>query len=77
MQFVYSLTKGNKSRSLHTPMNTPLCSEVRQGQFSWHLNLEMLWSVCREVNGSKEADAVSELDIFINILQMHIEINVN
>ena len=29
------------------------------------------------MNGSDEADPICELDIFINILQIHIEININ
>ena len=77
MQSVYSLTKGNKSKPLHIPVNTPLYSELRQGQFIWHLNLEVLWSVCGEVNANGEADPNGELDISINILQKHIEINVS
>ena len=56
--------------------DTTLYSEVRQGQFSWHLNLEVLWSVFREVNGSGEAEPIGELDIFIHILQANIEIYV-
>ena len=59
-----------------SPLNTTLYSEVRQGQFSWHLNLEVLWSVFREVNGSGEAEPIGELDIFIHILQANIEIYV-
>ena len=77
MQSVKKRTKGNNSKPLHTPVNTSQYSEARQAQFSWHLNLEVLYSFCKEVNGSGEPDPIGELDIFINILQMHIEINVN
>ena len=29
-------------------MNTPLCIEIRQGQFSWHLESESTTSVSKE-----------------------------
>ena len=32
-QIIDSLIKENESMSLHTPMNTPLCIEIRQGLF--------------------------------------------
>ena len=41
-KFIISLIKKNKP--LHTPMNTPLCMEIRQSQFSWYLKSE--WTTC-------------------------------
>ena len=41
-----SLIKENKP--LHTPMNTPLCIEIRQDQFSWHLESERTLCVSKE-----------------------------
>ena len=55
-------------KPLHTPVNTPVYSEASQGQFSWHLKLDQVWCVCREVNGSREADPFGELDILISTL---------
>ena len=45
-KIIDSLTKENKP--LHTPMNTPLCIEIRQGQFSWHLRSERTTCVSKE-----------------------------
>ena len=58
-------------------MNTPLCSEASQGQFSWKLNSEQAWSLFREVYGSGEAKLFGELDIFIITLKLHIKIDVH
>ena len=33
---------------LHTAVNTSLCIENRQGQFSWHLRSERITSVSKE-----------------------------
>ena len=45
-KIIASLMKENKP--LHTPMNTPLCIEIRQGQFSWHLESERTTCVSKE-----------------------------
>ena len=47
-KITYSLIKENESMSLHTAMNTPLCIEIRQGQFSWHLRSERTTCVSKE-----------------------------
>ena len=71
-------TKENKSKSLHTPVNTPLCIEIRQGQFSWNLRSERITYVStEEVCASYGADPNGEFGIFIDTLQKHTEINVN
>ena len=45
-KIIDSLIKENKP--LHTPMNTPLCMEIRQGQFSCHLESERTTCVSKE-----------------------------
>ena len=47
-KIIDSLIKENESMSLHTPMNTPLSTQIRQGQFSWHLQSERTTCVSKE-----------------------------
>ena len=54
-----------ETSSLYTPMNIPLCIEIRQGQFSWHLEPERTTCVSQgEVFGSGEDDPNGEFGIF-------------
>ena len=64
-----SLIKENKP--LHTPMNTPLCMEITQGQFSWHLESERTTCVSKE-----RCLAVKRMMLMVN-LAFFVEINEN
>ena len=68
---MYSLIKGNQSMSLHTPMNTPLCIGIKQGQFSWHLTSERTTCVSKE-----KCLAVGRLILMVS-LAFSFELNVN
>ena len=66
-----SLIKENESMSLHTPVNTPLCIEIKQGQFSWYLRSERTTCVSK-----KRCLAVERMIVMVS-LAFSFEINVN
>ena len=70
-KIIDSLIKENESMSLHTPMNTPLCIEINQGQFSWHLRSERTTCV------SKERCLTVGRKILMESVAFSFEINVN
>ena len=70
-KIIDSLIKENESMSLCTPMNTPLCIEIRQGQFSWHLESGRMTCVSKE-----RCLAVGRMILLVS-LAFFGEINVN
>ena len=69
LKIIDNLIKENKP--LHTPRNTPLCMEIRQGQFSWHLESERTTCVFKE-----RCLAVERLVLMVS-LAFFVEINGN
>ena len=42
------IASSRENKPHYTPMNTPLCMQIRQGQFSWHLESERTTCVSKE-----------------------------